>query len=91
MLTRNQKFVRDFGAWTFLVLAGLIIARSLDYQLFFLFDFIGLAIIIELTYPRLAMPSLRRRLNLVIFIGMLIFSAIVLNKTAQLMNISIPW
>jgi hypothetical protein len=91
MLTRSQKLVIRFGAWALIVQAVLTLFGVLDYQLLFLLDLMGLAIIIELTGPYLIRPLWKSRLNIVLFAGMLVFIIIVLKKSGDMIGISIPW
>lgn len=89
MLIKSQKLVIYSGAWAFFVLAVITVFNIFSYEIFFMLALIGFIILAELTCPYVARPKWMSRLYLVIFIGMLIFFLMVLNKALDIIGLSI--
>lgn len=89
MLTKNYRLVYAFGAWMFAVLALLTLFQSLDAEYFFVLCLIGFLIIVELSGPFTVRPEWRKRVNLAIVIGVLVFSLIVINKVLDILGMKI--
>lgn len=89
MPTKSQKLVYAFGAWMFTVLALLVLFQSLSAEYFFVLCLIGFLIIVELSGPFTVRPAWRRRVNVVIIVGVLVFGLIVVNKVLDILGIAL--
>lgn len=89
MMTKSQKLVYIFGGWMLAVLTVLTLLHSLSYEYFFVLCLIGFLIIVELSGPFTVRPAWRSRVNIVIIIGVLIFSFIVAKKVLDIIGIRI--
>lgn len=87
MFTKSQRIVVIFGAWVFLALAILTFFPPLSYEYFFVLCLIGFLIIVELSGPFASRPKWRSRVNVVILIGVIIFSLIVAGKVLGILGI----
>ncbi len=86
MWTNSQRLIAHIGSWLFLMLTTLIVFRSLSFELFFLLGLIGIIIMAGLICPYLTTPPWKSRLNLLIFIGILAFIALVIEKSIYIIN-----
>lgn len=89
MLTKGQKIIYIFSGWVFIVLSLLILFNSLSYEYFFVLCLIGFLIIIELSGPYTVRPKWRRRVNIIIMIGTVIFGVLVAGKVLNIVGITI--
>ena len=87
MLTRGQRLVYFFGGWMFTVLALLALFGSVSYEYFFVLCLIGFLVIVELSGPFTVRPAWRSRVNVVIILGVLVFSLIVVEKVLAILGI----
>ncbi|HEY3422991.1 MAG TPA: hypothetical protein VGK13_07495 [Methanocellaceae archaeon] len=89
MLTKNYQLIYVFGAWMFVVLALLALFRSLSPEYFFVLCLIGFLIIVELSGPFTVRPAWRKRVNIVIIVGVLIFGLVVAKKVLDILGIKL--
>ncbi len=89
MLTKSQRLVYVFGGWVLVVLALLALFNSVNYEYFFVLCLIGFLVIVELSGPFTVKPAWRSRVNIVIALGVLIFTIIIVEKVLAILNISI--
>lgn len=89
MMAKSHKLVYIFGAWMFSVLALLVLFQSLNFEYFFVLCLIGFLIIVELSGPFTVRPEWRKRVNIVILIGVLIFGLIALTKVINILGIKL--
>ncbi|BAI60948.1 conserved hypothetical protein [Methanocella paludicola SANAE] len=87
MLTRSQRLVYIFGGWIFVVLALLALFDSISYEYFFVLCLIGFLVIVELSGPFTVRPAWRSRVNIVIILGVIVFSFIVVEKVLAILGI----
>ncbi|HTY90202.1 MAG TPA: hypothetical protein VMC84_03415 [Methanocella sp.] len=87
MLTRSQRLVYIFGGWMFAVLALLALFGSISYEYFFVLCLIGFLVIVELSGPFTVRPAWRSRVNIVIILGVLVFSLIVIEKVLAILGV----
>lgn len=81
LLTKSQGIVVIFGVWVFLALAVLVVFTGMNgpdiVEYFFVLCLIGFLVIAELSGPFASRPRWRSRVNVVIFIGVIVFCLIV--------------
>jgi hypothetical protein len=80
IVSRRIKFVHAQIAWMLGALLLLTLLTSLTYELFFVVSLIGLLVIIELTAPFRITPAWRKRLWVIIALGLVVFGAIVVRR-----------
>lgn len=88
MFTKSQRLVIIYGAWVFGVLGLLALFQSISVDIFFGLCLFGLIIIVELSGPYTTKPGWRAHINKAIFIGMLGFIIIVMNKVLIILGTS---
>jgi hypothetical protein len=72
--------------WLILVIAFMVLAQTLDLEIFFVLWLIGILIIIELVSDASCIPGYLRYLRYVIAAGVVIFGAIVALKVLEILN-----
>jgi hypothetical protein len=87
LLTKSQRIVVIFGAWAFLALAVLAVFQSLSFEYFFVLCLIGFLVIVELSGPFASRPRWRSRVNVVILLGVILFSLVVVIKVLDILGI----
>lgn len=89
MLTKSQRLVYVFGGWVLVVLSLLALFNSINYEYFFVLCLIGFLVIVELSGPFTVKPAWRSRINIVIILGVLLFTLIIVEKVLAILKISI--
>lgn len=82
---RRQRFIYGVVAWMLTSIVLLTLLGALELELFFVVSLIGLLVVVELTAPLNITPRWRRRLVLVILIGLAGFSYIVINRILEIL------
>jgi hypothetical protein len=77
---QRELFIHAQLAWMLGVTLALVLLDSLSYELVFVVSLIGFLIIVELTAPIAVTPSWRKRLRLLIGIGLVVFGYIVVRR-----------
>jgi len=83
--TRRLQFVHAQLAWMLGVILLLALLGSLTVELFFVVSLIGLLIVVELTAPFRITPQWRKRLWVVIGLGLLGFGVIVIRRILDIL------
>ena len=83
--TRRLQLVHAQLAWMLGVILLLALLGSLTVELFFVVSLIGLLIIVELTAPFRITPRWRKRLWIVIGLGLLGFGVIVVRRILDIL------
>lgn len=86
MFTKNQWLVVFFSIWALVALSVLVLLKSLDYQYFFVLCLIGFLILVELSGPFMTKPAWKRRVNIIIAIGVVLFAFIVYSKVMEIIR-----
>jgi hypothetical protein len=73
----------------FVVLALLVLFQSLSLEYFFVLCLIGFLIIVELSGPFTVRPEWRKRVNMAIVVGVLVFGLIVAKKVLDILGIAL--
>lgn len=83
--TRRIQFVHVQIAWMIGAILTLTVLSSLTAELFFVVSLIGLLIVAELTAPFRITPKWRKRLWVVIGIGLVGFGIIVVRRILEIL------
>ncbi len=83
--TRRLQFVHAQIAWMLSVILVLSLLGSLSLELFFVLSLIGLLIVVELTAPFRITPRWRKRLWMVIGLGLVGFGVIVIRRILEIL------
>ena len=83
--TRRLQLVHAQLAWMLGVILLLALLGSLTIELFFVISLIGLLIVVELTAPFRITPQWRKRLWVLIGLGLLGFGVIVIRRILDIL------
>lgn len=83
--TRRLQFIHTQLAWMLGTLLVLALVGSLTVELFFVVSLIGLLIVVELTAPFRITPQWRKRLWVIIGLGLLGFGVIVIQRILDIL------
>jgi hypothetical protein len=84
-ITRRLRFIHAQISWMLCALLALALLNSVSYELFFVVSLIGLLVIIELTAPFRITPKWRKRLWIIILIGLVGFSYILIRRVLAIL------
>jgi hypothetical protein len=90
MPTKGLKVAYVSGGWMLATLALLILSNSLTVENFFIMSFTGLLIIVELSGPFIVKPVWRSRMDVLIAVGVLVFTLFFLAKVMAIVHINLP-
>lgn len=80
---RRQRFIHAQIAWMLVTIVVLTAADALSLQSFFLFSLLGLLIVTDLTAPMNVRPKWRKRLRLVVVVGLVAFGITVIGWVVE--------
>lgn len=72
--------------WLMIVLLFMILAQSLNLEIFFVLWLIGLLIVVELVDPAFVQPRYIRAVKFIIAAGVIVFGVIVAQKVLEIIN-----
>lgn len=72
--------------WLILIIAFMLLARTLDLEIFFVLWLIGILVVVELVSGASVTPRYLRYLRFVIAAGVIIFGAIVAQKVLEILS-----
>lgn len=83
---KRQRFVAGVTAWMLTATTVLTALGSLEAELFFVLSLIGFLVVVELTAPLNVTPQWRRRLQIIVVIGVIIFGMIVTRRIISILQ-----
>jgi hypothetical protein len=83
---KRQRFVAGVTAWMLTSVLWLTMLDSMGPELFFVLSLIGVLVVVELTAPVNVTPQWRRRLLVVIALGLVVFVAIVTRRIVSILK-----
>lgn len=82
-MNKKHLAISALAGWVLLIVAFMILARTLDLEIFFVLWLIGTLIIVELASDHVATPRYLGFLKLVIACGLILFGVIVAQKIME--------
>ncbi len=87
MSSKKKQFaIIGLILWLLLVLSFMLLARTLNIEIFFVLWLLGLLVIVEFIGPLYVRPSYFRYLKYLIAVGIIGFGAIVAQKVMEILN-----
>ena len=80
MPTKNLTIVYVFGACMALLFLILQVLGRFDYEFFYVLGFIIFLLLLQLLGPTTVTPRWKKRADIVIILGLIIFSVIIFDK-----------
>lgn len=84
-MMKKHLAISALAAWIVLVTGFMILARTMDLEIFFVLWLIGILIIVELASDQMATPRYLGVLKLVIASGVILFGVIVARKIMEIL------
>lgn len=84
-MMKKHMAISALAAWVILVIGFMVLARTLDLEIFFVLWLIGILIIVELVSDHVATPRYLRALKMVIAAGVILFGVIVARKILEIL------
>lgn len=85
-MMKKHLAISSLAAWVVLVIGFMVLARTLDLEIFFVLWLIGILIIVELASDHMATPRYLGVLKLVIASGVILFGVIVARKIMEILS-----
>lgn len=85
-MMKKHLAISALAAWVILVIGFMVLARTLDLEIFFVLWLIGILIIVELASDHMATPRYLSVLKLVIASGVILFGVIVARKILEILS-----
>lgn len=85
MTARRLRFVHAVVGWLLAAIVVLALLAQPDLELFFVLSLIGFLVAVELTAPFNVTPRWRRRLRVVIVLGLAGFAVIVIRRILEIL------
>jgi hypothetical protein len=85
-IQKKRLAIAGLIIWLLLVLFFMILARSLNVEIFFVLWLLGLLVIVEFTGPFFVRPPYVRYLKYLITGGIVVFGAIVAQKVMEILS-----
>jgi hypothetical protein len=85
-MRKEQIAIIAFAAWLTLIAIFMVLAQSVNLEIFFVLSLIGLLIIIELTGPKYVRPRSLWNIWYILAAGIAIFGAIVVLKAMEILG-----
>ena len=77
--------ITAIAIWLMVISIFMLLARSIDLEIFFVLWLIGLLVIVELMDTRFSLPPYMRYLKYVVAAGILLFGGIVTGKVLEIL------
>jgi hypothetical protein len=84
-MMKKHLAISALAAWVLLIIGFMVLARTLDLEIFFVLWLIGILIIVELVSDHVATPRYLGSLKLVIAAGVILFGVIVARKILEIL------
>ena len=83
---KRQRFITGVTAWMVAAVVMLTALESVEAELFFVLSLIGFLVVVELTAPFNVTPQWRRRLLVIVVLGVVVFGGIVLRRIISILQ-----
>ena len=85
-MKKKNLAILAITSWLVIIGIFMLLAASIDLEIFFVLWLIGLLVIVELMDTRFSFPPFMRYLKYVVACGIVIFGAIVIGKVLEILN-----
>ena len=88
-MRKEQIAIITFTGWLTVITVFMLVAQSVNLEIFFVLSFIGFLIIVELITPKYIRPGYLRYFQYIRAAGIVIFGVIVALKVLQVLGLEI--
>jgi len=78
--------VISFSAWLIVISYFMLMTGRFDLALFFILGFIGFLLIVDLIKPHFVRPSYMWYIRFLIFVGIVLFGAVIVQKIMEILG-----
>ena len=86
-MRKEQMAIIAFTVWLTVITVFMLVAQSVNLEIFFVLSFIGFFIIVELITPKYVRPGYLRYIQYILVAGMILFVVIVTLKVMQFLRL----
>jgi len=84
-MRKEQIAIIALAVWLILIFVFMLLAQSVDLEIFFVLSLIGFLIIVELISPKYIQPGYLRYIRYILAAAMVIFGIIVAQKVMEIL------
>jgi len=84
-MRKEQIAILALAVWLTLIAIFMLLAQSIDIEIFFVLSLIGFLVIVELIAPKYVQPGYLRYIRYFIAAGIVIFGMIVVKKVMEIL------
>jgi hypothetical protein len=84
-MRKEQIAIIALAVWLTLISLFMLLARSVDFEIFFVLFLIGLIIIVELIAPKYIQPGYLRYIQYILAAAIVIFGLIIAQKVMEIL------
>ena len=88
-MRKEQIAIITFTGWLTVITVFMLVAQSVNLEIFFILSFIGFLIIMELIMPKYIRPGYFRYFQYICAAGIVIFGVIVALKVMEILGLEI--
>jgi hypothetical protein len=89
LMRKEQIAIIALAVWLTVITVFMLVAHSVNLEIFFLLSLIGFFIIVELITPKYIRPGYLRYIQYILAAGIVIFGVIVVLKVMQILGLEI--
>jgi len=90
-MKKKQIAAISLVLWLIIISYSMLFVGRFELALFFVLGFIGFLIIVEITEPYFVKPSYLRYIRYLIGAGIVIFSAVIIQKVMEILGLYFTW
>jgi hypothetical protein len=85
-MRKQQIAIIAFAVWLTLIAVFMLLAQSVNLEIFFVLSLIGFLIIVELIAPNYIQPGYMRYIRCILAAGIVLFGVIVVQKVMEILR-----
>jgi hypothetical protein len=85
LMRKEQIAIIAFTVWLSLIAVFMLLALSVDLEIFFVLSLIGFLIIVELIAPKFIQPKYMRSIRYLLAVAIVMFAVIVAQKVIEIL------
>ena len=85
LMRKEQIAIIAFAVWLMCIAIFMLLAQSVDLEIFFVLSLIGFLIIVELISPKYIQPGYLRYIRYILAVAIVIFGLIVARKVMEIL------
>jgi hypothetical protein len=85
LMRKEQIAILALAVWLTLIAIFMLLAQSIDIEIFFVLSLIGFLVIVELIAPKYVQPGYLRYIRYLLAVALVIFGVIVVRKVMEIL------